>query len=289
MDEKDFELIDVLGDSKNITKAAEKLFITQSALSKRIKAIERELGVELLLRCHQGIRFTPAGETVLAYSRSAAKQLEEMRIQLDAQQKEVCGSLNAGISINYALYQLPDTLAEYHRRYPKVRLQITTGQSRNLYRQMLEGSLDAAIIRGEYSWDGMQFLLGQENVCFICAKDCADKPLSDYLYIGRKTDTVLEAKTLRWMNEQGLGGLKSGFYVDSIVTCVEMVSRGLGWSIVPDIALKDFDGYIRPCFFENGEPFTRKTSVICQKESLLLPQINAFVELLKYRAKAPSC
>jgi DNA-binding transcriptional LysR family regulator len=289
MDEKDFELIEVLGDSKNITKAAEKLFITQSALSKRIKAIERELGVELLLRCHQGIRFTPAGETVLAYSRSAAKQLEEMRIQLDAQQKEVCGSLNAGISINYALYQLPDTLAEYHRRYPKVRLQITTGQSRNLYRQMLEGSLDAAIIRGEYSWDGMQFLLGQENVCFICAKDCADKPLSDYLYIGRKTDTVLEAKTLRWMNEQGLGGLKSGFYVDSIVTCVEMVSRGLGWSIVPDIALKDFDGYIRPCFFENGEPFTRKTSVICQKESLLLPQINAFVELLKYRAKAPSC
>lgn len=281
MDEKDFELINVLDSSKNITKAAEKLFITQSALSKRIKAIERELGIELLLRCHQGIRFTPAGETVLAYSRSAAGQLEQMRIQLDTQQEEICGSLNAGISINYALYQLPDILAEYHQKFPKVQLQITTGQSRHLYRQMLEGSLDAAIIRGEYSWDGMQFLLNQERVCVICAKDCADKPLSEYLYIGRKTDAALEAKTLRWMNEQGLAGLNAGFYVDSITTCVEMVRRSLGWSIVPEIALKDFDGCIRPCFFENGEPFTRRTSLIFQKESLRLPQINAFVELLK--------
>lgn len=62
MDEKDFELMEVLGESKNITKAAEKLFISQSALSKRIKSIERELGIELLLRCHQGIRFTPPGK-----------------------------------------------------------------------------------------------------------------------------------------------------------------------------------------------------------------------------------
>lgn len=281
MDEKDFELIEVLGDSKNITKAAEKLFITQSALSKRIRAIERELGVALLLRCHQGIRFTPAGETVLAYSRSAAKQLEQMRVQLDAQQEEVCGSLRAGISINYALYQLPDILAEYHRNFPKVQLQITTDQSRNLYRQMLEGSLDAAIVRGEYGWDGMQFLLSQERVCVICAKGYADRPLRDYLYIGRKTDATLEAKTLRWMNEQGLAGLNAGFYVDSITTCVEMVRRSLGWSIVPEIALKDFDGCIRPCFFENGEPFTRRTSLLVQKAAMCLPQVNTFVDLLK--------
>lgn len=61
MDEKDFALLMVLGESRNMTKAADKLFITQSALSKRIKNIERELGVELLLRSHQGIRFTPLG------------------------------------------------------------------------------------------------------------------------------------------------------------------------------------------------------------------------------------
>ena len=281
MDEKDFELLRVLGESKNITKAADKLFITQSALSKRIKNIERELGVELLLRSHQGIRFTPSGETVLAHSQAAAREMEQMRIQLDAMQGEVCGTLNAGISINYALYRLPDIMADYHRTYPKVKLQITTGQSRHLYRQMLEGSLDVAIIRGEYAWDGMQFLLGQENISVICSKEYEARPLSEYLYIGRKTDPALEAMTLRWMNENNLSGQDAGFCVDSITTCVEMVKRGLGWSILPEIGLAGFDGCIRPCIFDNGEPFVRKTYLICQKEVMALPQVNAFVELLK--------
>lgn len=281
MDEKDFELLQTLGESRNITKAADKLFITQSALSKRIKSIERELGVEILLRSHQGIRFTPSGETVLAHSRAAAREMEQMRIQLDSMQGEVCGTLNAGISINYALYRLPDAMADYHRTFPKVKLQITTGQSRHLHRQMLEGSLDVAIIRGEYQWEGMRFLLGQENVSVICAKEFENRPLSEYLYIGRKTDTSLESQTLRWMNENGLGSQDAGFCVDSITACVEMVKRGLGWGIVPEIALNNFDGCVRPCVFENGEPFVRKTYLICQKEALALPQVNAFVELLK--------
>ena len=69
--------------------------------------------------------------------------------------------------------------------------------------------------------------------------------------------------------------------VDSITACVEMVKRGLGWGIVPEIGLNGFDGCVRPCIFENGEPFVRKTYLVCQKEALALPQVNAFVELLK--------
>lgn len=55
MDEKDFELLNVLNETRNITKAAEQLFMTQSALSKRIKSIEKDLEIEMLLRSRQGI------------------------------------------------------------------------------------------------------------------------------------------------------------------------------------------------------------------------------------------
>ena len=179
------------------------------------------------------------------------------------------------------LYQFPDILAEYHRRFPRVRLQITTDQSRNLYRQMVEGSLDAAIIRGDYNWDGARFLLSRERVCVICARGLEEIPLKSQIYIGRKTDSALETATLRWMNEQGLDGIHTGLSVDSIITCVEMVRRGLGWSVVPEIALKSFEGCIRPCVFENGEPFVRDTTLTCRGESLRLPQVKAFVEQLK--------
>ena len=79
MDEKDFELLEVLDETRNITHAADKLYMTQSALSKRIKSMEQELGVEILLRSRQGIRFTPAGEKVLEHSRAALKQMEQLR------------------------------------------------------------------------------------------------------------------------------------------------------------------------------------------------------------------
>lgn len=158
MDEKDFELLRVLEETRNIPRAADKLFITQSALSKRIRAMEQELGVEILMRSRQGIRFTPAGETVLAHANEAARQMEQLRRDLCRLDGTIGGSLRAGISINYTLYRLPDVLALYCKKYPKVKLNITTGHSRNLYRQMVEGQLDLAILRGEYPWDGMQFL-----------------------------------------------------------------------------------------------------------------------------------
>ena len=67
--------------------------MTQSALSKRIKALEQELGVEIVLRSRQGIRFTPAGEQVLLHSAAAAREMEKMRRQLASIQGEACGTL----------------------------------------------------------------------------------------------------------------------------------------------------------------------------------------------------
>ena len=141
MDEKDFELLEVLDETRNITHAADKLYMTQSALSKRIKSMEQELGVEILLRSRQGIRFTPAGEKVLEHSRAALKQMEQLRRGLDAMQGEVCGTLKAGVSVNFSYYRLPEVLTEYHKKYPRVRLEIATGHSRHLYQQMLDGTL----------------------------------------------------------------------------------------------------------------------------------------------------
>ena len=150
MDEKDYELLHALDETRNITHAADKLYMTQSALSKRIKALEQELGVEIVLRSRQGIRFTPAGEQVLLHSAAAAREMEKMRRQLASIQGEACGTLRAGISVNFSYYRLPEVLTEYHKAYPKVRLDIATGHSRNIYQQMLDSSLDVAVLRGEY-------------------------------------------------------------------------------------------------------------------------------------------
>ncbi len=281
MTEKDLALLRILDETKNITHAADKLYMTQSALSKRIKALEEELNVKLVIRSRQGIRFTPEGEIVLSHCSRAQKELDDLRKSLNISSGEVCGTLRAGISINYALYRLPNVLASYHKKYPKVHLDIITGHSRDLYRKMLDGSLDISILRGEYSWDAPQFLLSQESICLIYPKEFEGKPLSNYLYISHQSDPTQEALNARWLRENNLKSGAHRVQLDSVTACVEMIKRGIGWGLLPEIALDNFKGMVRPCTFENGEPYMRRTHIICQRDAMELPQVKMFMAEVK--------
>lgn len=280
MDERDFELLTTLKETQNITRAADRLFITQPSLSKRILAIEKELDVCLLLRSRQGVHFTPEGEIVLKRVSEAACLMDIMRNELDMRKGYICGTLNAGVSINYALYRLPDLLASYHQQYPHVSTHISTDQSRNLYLQVLNGKIDVAIIRGEYDWKGQKRLLCRENICAIFSNRDKDRSMHTLPFIGRKTDIEFEREIALWMRENNLMPKNTGIYVDNIATCVEMVQRGLGWSIVPEICLSQFDGIVKPLSFSNGEPFVRSTYIMYSDYVLELPQVKAFIELI---------
>ena len=74
-------------------------------------------------------------------------------------------------------------------------------------------------------------------------------PLNEIPYIGHKTDSVFERELAQWIHENNIQvNQAKGIIVDSIGTCVEMVNRGLGWAIVPEICLRDFHGNMKPLF-----------------------------------------
>ena len=218
MDTKDFTILKVLGETGNITRAAEILFMTQPAISKRIKLMEAEFGKELLIRSHQGIHFTPAGEKVLKFSTGTSDAMDRLKQELELISGEVCGTLRAGYSLSYGTYRLAGQLAEYYRNYPKVNLQIIMDQSGQLYQQMLDGTLDIAIIRGEYSWEGGRYLLAEERVYMVCSIENEDRKLQEYPYISRKADPYLSGQLLRWIREQGISTESSKICVDNITT-----------------------------------------------------------------------
>ena len=285
MTERDFEILEILNRTKNITHAADLLYINQSALSKRIIAIEEELGVTLMVRSRQGIHFTPEGEKVLYYSQEAKKLLELMREDLKDDNKVISGTLRAGISINYSQYNLPQILSEYKKKFPNVTTHITTEYSRNLFFKITNGEVDIAIVRGEFPWNENKILLEEENICLIYNKQDIDKDLSELQYIGRKTDTTFEREIAQWLRENDLKIKKEGIYVDNINTCVEMVNQGLGWAIVPEICLKSFKGQIKPLVFKNGQAFTRSTYLLYSNSVAKLPQVREFIKIIQNRNK----
>lgn len=281
VDEKDFALLRMLKECGNITHAADRLYLTQSALSKRIKAIERELGCDIIIRTRKGVRFTPAGELALEHAASAERELGLLRRELVASQGEVCGTLRAGFSANYAFIHLADLLVEYRRRYPLVHLDVVIGRSQQMHAKLQNGSLDLAIVRGELPWDGMQYLLAQERICAVCTKEHEGTPLSELTYVNHTTDLAQTALMTRWLHENNLANDSNRINVSDLMTCQELVKRGVGWALLPEIVLTDFDGCIRPCSFSNGTPFIRRMYIDCQKEAEQLPQVQALIELIK--------
>lgn len=129
MNQRDIELLLSLEQTKNITATSENFFITQSALSKRLNALEAELQVQIVLRSRHGVQFTPAGEIVLKRIHQIHQQFGLMQSELTEITHEVTGSLKIGVSYNFARYQFSQVLASFKKRYPKVAISVQTANS----------------------------------------------------------------------------------------------------------------------------------------------------------------
>lgn len=285
MDEKDYKLILMLYELKSITKTSEKLFITQPALTKRIKKIEKDLGTDLLIRSKKGVLFTPLGESIIPYIRTAANTLEQMRQHVSSNNNFIGGSLTVGASLNYARYRLPKILKSYTESFPNVDVNIITDHSKNLYSRLKNDEFSMAIIRGEYKWNEHIILLDTEPMCLVCSNENANLSLNSYSYIVKTTDPISQGKIQTWLFENGISIDNAKLWIDNIDTCLEMAKCGLGWSIVPKICLDNFDGYVKDLYFSDGTPFSRSTYILCKNSYYMLPQIKLLIKYLKYNRK----
>ncbi|MCC8939136.1 LysR family transcriptional regulator [Bradyrhizobium sp. Arg68] len=130
-----------------ITRAAEELNTVQSNVTQRIKALEAEIGTALFERHSRGMTLTGAGRRLLPYAqRIAALSREAVLAARD--DGEPKGPLSIGSMETTAAVRLPTLLAEFHRRYPAVRLTLRTAPTADLVAAVLDGSLDGAFVAG---------------------------------------------------------------------------------------------------------------------------------------------
>ena len=280
MDEKDYELLLDLNETKNITKTASRLYMTQPAITKRIQKMEEELSCQLFLRSKKGVILTPSGESIIPYATDILLKSRLLKEQVLASQNKVCGTLRLGSSLNFSHYRLPAILKRYTSNYPDVDVQITTGQSKQLFQMLNRDEISIAILRGHYPWEEASLLISTEPMCFVCSTENKDRPLTDYSYIGRHTDSNLTSRIQAWMSEHHLNQIRPILWIDNIDTCKEMVRYGLGWCILPRICLEDFDGYIEDLYMDDGTPFVRSTHVLYREDYGKLPQVSLFLEAL---------
>lgn len=134
-----------VAEAGSLSRATERLHLTQPAITRQLRALERELGAVLLSRSPQGVALTPVGERVLAHAREAIAAVRACR---DAASDQVGGAdrLRVAAGLMATLYVLPPVVARFRELHPGVEVDLQPTHQRVAVDRLLGYEVDAAVI-----------------------------------------------------------------------------------------------------------------------------------------------
>lgn len=146
MDLSQLRYVVEVADAASFTRAAERCFVTQSALSHQIAALERELGHRLFIRTSRRVRPTEAGDAFVRHARVALRAAEQAKEDAAAAAGDVVGTLRLGVIPTVTGVDVPRILHAYRGAHPAVRVELRVGNSDELRIAVQDGSLDVALL-----------------------------------------------------------------------------------------------------------------------------------------------
>ena len=281
MDEKDWNAMRIVYEEKNISRAAERLYISQPALTYRLKNLEKEFGTTLFYKVKGGIEFTPEGAHLVEYSEEMLKKLQKTKDNMLNMNNEVRGTLRLGVSSNFAQYKLPGILKKFSTIYPNVQFNVNTGWSTDIMKLLDSSSVQLGILRGNYAWSGMKTLLHEERLCLISKTEINMENLPKLPLINYKTDSSLKNLMNGWWHDRYTEPPFIVMETDRQETCKEMVKNDLGIAILPEICLQPSDNlFTQVLSYKNGKPVFRNTWLMYNQDSLKLTTVKKFINFL---------
>nr|WP_255639727.1 LysR family transcriptional regulator [Aquibacillus saliphilus] len=274
-------MIKVLHEEKRITKTAERLYISQPAITHRIKQIEKDYNIKIVVRGKKGIQFTPEGEYLVNYSTRMLEELKKMKeyfLKLDG---HVQGTLRLGVSSNFARYNLSRLLKEFHDQYPDVSFNLRTGWSNEVMALLQNDEIHMGIIKGNYKWPDEKLLISQEPICIVSKNPINMKELPKLERINYKTNNDLKSSIDYWWESYYAVPPLISMEVDSTETCKELVKNGLGYAILPSSALTEENSLLSMPISIDGEVVIRNTWLMYRSSSIELPVVRTFKEYLQ--------
>ena len=284
MNDKDWFIIKTIADKKNITVAADYLYMTQPALTYRLKCIEEEAGAKLFLRTPKGVVLTPQGEVMVDYAQRMLAELRRTQLCLGGMKDVMQGKLELGVASSFANHKLSPLLKEFTALYPQVELSITSGTSSVINQLLQREEISVAVMRGEYAWPEGKHLWSEEPICLTADKAMVLEELPSLPYIHYETDRSYQKAVAAWWNERFAAPPKVAMNINSTEACRQLISLGLGWSILPDTGAEKKDAcalQTTALFYKDGSPLVRRTWILYRLASLQIPVVKAFIEHLK--------
>ena len=283
MNERDWTLLTMLAQERSVTKVAQKLYVTQPAVSRRLQQIEQELNCAIVVRTPRGVELSAAGEHLARYAAEELERLRSLREYIDGQSDEVRGTLRLACANAYARCRLPELLKRFAARYPHVDAHVVTGHSSRMGRLLASGEAQIAIVRGRFDWAEESFALDADPFYYVVSSSPLDlSRLPELPQIRIVTDSPLEDELHRWWTERYRVPPRISTVVDRSDICMEMVRQSLGYSLLSGLYIGNETKLFREkIVFASGEALTRETSACCRTSTLSVRAVRAFWDFLR--------
>src|ERR1051326_7132601 len=223
----------------SVSRAAERLHLTQPAVTKQVRALEESLGTDLIERHGQGIRLTAAGELVARYGRTGMHLADECRQALAELGTGERGTLRLGAGVTTSVFQLPRWLRRFRKDRSGVEIIVRTGTSRVVTQQVLGGEVDLGLVTSDVPLRDLQAkVLYREEIVLVVAPDFTPRrrDLESIPLILFPSTTGFRS----YLNDR-LGSERLAEQVrmetDSVEAIKSFVMAGLGGSFLPMMAV----------------------------------------------------
>lgn len=280
----ELQILVTLSEEKNMRKAAERLFVSQPALSQRLQSMEKAWGLKIFLRSQKGLTLTPAGEKIVQFAKEMVEKEEKVREEISLLEGEVYGTLKIAVASIIGQHWLPKVLKKYVQKYPQAKISLITGWSSEILKCLYEEDIHLGIIRGNPEWKGFRKHLLEDRLYLV---DTEIQRIEDLLYTERpfiqfKSDSTYFQEIQEWWHRQFKNPPKRTIIVDQIETCKQMAYHGIGFAILPSVSIDESDRSIFkiPLYDEEGRPLKRDTWLIGHDSSMELRQVKAFMEIV---------
>ena len=227
----------------SLTKAAEELGCTQSAVSHSISKLESELGFSVITRSKAGVRLTADGEKIMPAVRGILNYEEQLMQTASAIRGLESGTVRIGAFTSVAVHWLPGVIKEFQRDYPNVDIKLLNGDYFDVEKWLTEGSVDLGFVTVPNSLDCECITLMEDRLLAILPEDHKFAAYPKFPLVECETEafiTLLETSNHDARRALDAAGIKPNikFSTKDDYAIIAMVEQGLGISIMPELLLK---------------------------------------------------
>jgi DNA-binding transcriptional LysR family regulator len=285
MDTQQLHAFIAVAESSSFSVAAERLHLTQPAVSKRVSLLEEQLGSQLFNRIGRKVELTDTGHFLLSKARLILAEVTATERAIADLNGTVEGKLSIAVSHHLGLHYLPEYLRNFSRRYPQVKLDLHFLDSEFAYHEITQGRFDLAVITLALEPDPRceSVALWHDQLHFVVARNhflasqsslrLAD--LSQYPAIMPDTSTSTTLLIKQLFDEQKLS-LDIRTVSNHLDTIKMLITIGLGWGVLPNRLI---DSQLHRLVLDH-QPIERRLGYVHHKQRTLSNAARAFIQIL---------